>query len=174
LSNRHDRSLHPSPDDRRERFIDVMRLAREGAHDGGGGGGVCLRQGRHEPRRCLPADDTGGSEVESTNSLGQPSSTCSMLSSDSRISTCSRVLRYLAGSGISRHWQQGAAVLAMNQRGRRTSLISGALSFGLFQVPRSISRKRSAAGANRTPRRLTMPIVRDTSGFRMGRVTIMG
>ena len=55
---------------------------------------------------------------------------------------------------------------------RRADLRSA--SAELFQVPRSISRKRSAAGARRPPRRLTTPIVRDTSGLPIGRVTMMG
>jgi hypothetical protein len=56
----------------------------------------------------------------------------------------------------------------------RLSQVSFLHWFELFQVPRSIARNRSAGGAKRLPRRRTTPMVRDTSGFRIGRVTMMG
>eukprot|EP01042_Synura_sphagnicola_P013766 gene13767-17446_t len=52
-------------------------------------------------------------------------------------------------------------------------IIVGPAGLAGLGVPSNISRNRSAAGASLTPRRLTTPIVRETSGSRIGRVTMI-
>ena len=66
------------------------------------------------------------------------------------------------------------ASLGLDGHGKSLSQVPSLLWFALFHVPRSISRNRSVAGARRPACRRTTPIVRETSGFRIGRVTMMG
>jgi predicted ATPase len=68
---------------------------------------------------------------------------------------------------------RGAALARLGQVAEGIAELQAGLA-ELFQVPRSIARNRSAGGAKRLPRRRTTPMVRDTSGFRIGRVTMMG